>query len=118
MRLLFQSLFIIYYLSPRPRHWFWSLDYRCLAMALRLASQRVGTVFNGFTRASILESRIYRRNATAMAVPSSSLPDGIRNEIFVGLESISRTRRICCAEQFPRQKPLYLLLILIPTLQR
>lgn len=90
----------------------------CLAMALRLASRRVVTVFDGFTRASILESRVYRRNVTAMAVPSSSLPDEIRSEIFVGLESMSCPRRFFCAEQSPRQKPLYLTLILIPTPQR
>lgn len=86
-------------------------------MALRLASRRVGTVFNGFTRASSAESRIYRRNATAVAVPTSSLPDEIRNEISVGLESRSHAKRICCAEQTSRQKPLYLTLILIPTPQ-
>lgn len=87
-------------------------------MALRLASRRVGTVFNGFTRASSAESRIYKRNATAMAVPTSSLPDEIRNEISVGLESRSHAKRICCAEQTSRQKPLCLTLILIPTPQR
>lgn len=66
-------------------------------MALRLASRRVGTVFNGFTRASFAESRIYRRNAVAMAVPTSSLADEIRSEISVGLELRSNAKRICCA---------------------
>lgn len=53
-------------------------------MALRLASRRVATNVSAYSRIATSESRIQRRNATAMAVPTSALSDEIRHDISVG----------------------------------
>lgn len=50
-------------------------------MALRLASRRVATNVSAYSRIATSESRIQRRNATAMAVPTSALSDEIRHDI-------------------------------------
>ncbi len=67
-----------------------------MAMALRLASRRADKAFNGCARVAIIESRVHGRNASAMADPTSALPDEIRNEISVGFEAEFDPRNLNC----------------------
>lgn len=52
-------------------------------MALRLAVRRSSAVCNCVANASIREIVYIRRNASAMAVPTSSQPEQSANEIHV-----------------------------------
>ena len=52
-------------------------------MALRLAVRRSNAVCNCVVNASIREIVYIRRNASAMAVPTSSQPEQRANEIHV-----------------------------------
>lgn len=54
-------------------------------MALRIASRRVNAIFSGSTPVLAIGSKVHRRNATAVAVPTSSLPDEVRESILVNL---------------------------------
>lgn len=52
-------------------------------MVFRIASRGAVTALNGSTNLAFAESKFFKRNATAMAIPSSSLADDIRQSISV-----------------------------------
>jgi hypothetical protein len=59
-------------------------------MALQLASRRASVIANGFVSISAvlkIGSKICRRNATAMAVPTQTLSHEVRENILVGIAS-------------------------------
>ena len=52
-------------------------------MALRIAARRSSAAFHCIANASVREPAFVRRNASAMAVPTSSQPEQTGNDIYV-----------------------------------
>lgn len=61
-------------------------------MVLRLAIRRSAVICDGIARASVHEPVLSRRNASAMAVPTESPPEKMKNDFFVSSARHERSK--------------------------